>query len=112
MTQRRPLIVQQEQMLGSAASDYIDRIVDGRGLRQRVITQPRPEVEVAPFTTRRSRLVGPLSRCFGYVGFLTPLQKLLKLGRFGSGGLARRGRREERLKLCNRGPRSDVSLAG
>ena len=34
---------QQEKMLRSAASDYIYRIVDGRGLRQRVITQPRPE---------------------------------------------------------------------
>jgi hypothetical protein len=38
MTQRRPLIVQQEKMLGSALADYIDQIVDGRGLRQRVIT--------------------------------------------------------------------------
>ena len=37
---------QQEKMLRSAASDYIDRIVDGRGLRQRVITQPRPNPEV------------------------------------------------------------------
>jgi hypothetical protein len=37
-----PLIVQQEKLLRSAVSDYIDRIVDGCGLRQRVITQPRP----------------------------------------------------------------------
>ena len=29
-------------MLRSAVSDYIDRIVDGRELHQRVITQPRP----------------------------------------------------------------------
>ena len=42
MTQRRPLIVQQEKLLKLAVSDYIDRIVDGRRLRQRVITQPRP----------------------------------------------------------------------
>ena len=42
MTQRRPLIVQQEKLLGSAVSNYLDRIVDGCGLRQRVITQPRP----------------------------------------------------------------------
>jgi hypothetical protein len=27
-------------------SDYIDRIVDGCGLRQRVITQPRPEPDI------------------------------------------------------------------
>ena len=33
-------------MLRSAASDYIDRIVDGRGLRQRVITQPRPMSDI------------------------------------------------------------------
>ena len=33
-------------MLRSAVSDYIDRIVDGRGPRQRVITQPRPIAEV------------------------------------------------------------------
>ena len=45
MTQRRPLIVQQEKLLRSAVSDYIDRIVDGRGLRQRVITQPRPNAD-------------------------------------------------------------------
>ena len=47
MTQKRPLIVQQEKLLRSAVSDYIDRIVDGCGLRQRVITQPRPGTEVA-----------------------------------------------------------------
>ena len=35
-------------MLGSAVSDYIDRIVDGRGPRQRVITQPRPEPDIEP----------------------------------------------------------------
>jgi hypothetical protein len=33
-------------LLRSAVSDYIDRIVDGRGLRQRVITQPRPEPDM------------------------------------------------------------------
>ena len=43
VTQRGLLIVQQEQLLRLAVSDYIDRIVDGRALRQRVITQPRPE---------------------------------------------------------------------
>jgi hypothetical protein len=43
------LIVQQEKLLKSAVSDYIDRIVDGRGLRQRVITQPRPKPD---FTLR------------------------------------------------------------
>jgi hypothetical protein len=40
------LIVQQEKLLKSAVSDYIDRIVDGRGLRQRVITQPRPNPDI------------------------------------------------------------------
>ena len=33
-------------MLRLALSDYIDRIVDGRGLRQRVITQPRPKSDI------------------------------------------------------------------
>ena len=33
-------------MLKSAVSDYIDRIVGGRGLRQRVITQPRPKSDI------------------------------------------------------------------
>ena len=33
-------------MLKSAVSDYIDRIVGGRGLRQRVITQPRPVADI------------------------------------------------------------------
>jgi hypothetical protein len=42
VTQRWPLIVQQEKLLKLAVSDYSDRIVDGRGLRKRVITQPRP----------------------------------------------------------------------
>jgi hypothetical protein len=46
MTQRWPLIVQQEKLLGSAVSEHIDRIMDGRGLRQRVITQPRPKAGV------------------------------------------------------------------
>jgi hypothetical protein len=32
MTQRRLLIVRQEKLLKSAVSDYIDRIVGGRGL--------------------------------------------------------------------------------
>jgi hypothetical protein len=35
-------------MLRSAMSDYIDRIVDGRRLRQRVITQPRPTTDIGP----------------------------------------------------------------
>ena len=46
VTQRGLLIVQQEQLLRLAVSDYIDRIVDGRGLRQRVITQPRPGADL------------------------------------------------------------------
>jgi hypothetical protein len=46
VTQRGLLIVQQEQLLRLAVSDYIDRIVDGRGLRQRVITQPRPGADI------------------------------------------------------------------
>src|SRR6476659_5647214 len=46
MTQRRLPIVQQEKMLKSAVSDYIDRIVGGRGLRQRAITQPRPDSDI------------------------------------------------------------------
>ena len=37
-------------MLRSAVSDYIDRIVEGRSLRQRVITQPRPKDGVNPET--------------------------------------------------------------
>jgi hypothetical protein len=45
MTQRTGLIVQQDKLLKPAVSDYIDRIVDGRGLRQRVLTQPRPETD-------------------------------------------------------------------
>jgi hypothetical protein len=53
MTQRRLPIVQQEKMLKSAVSDYIDRIVGGRGLRQRVITQPRPEADIL--------ILGPLA---------------------------------------------------
>ncbi len=36
------LIDQRKTMLKLAGSDYIDRIVDGRGPRQRIITQPRP----------------------------------------------------------------------
>jgi hypothetical protein len=46
VTQRGLLIVQQEQLLKLGVSDYIDRIVDGRGLRQRVITQPRPKADL------------------------------------------------------------------
>jgi hypothetical protein len=46
VTQRGLLIVQQEQLLRLAVSDYIDGIVDGRGLRQRVITQPRPGADI------------------------------------------------------------------
>jgi hypothetical protein len=34
-------------LLRLALSDYIDWIVDGRGLRQRVITQPRPKADPA-----------------------------------------------------------------
>jgi len=41
-----PLIDQQEKLLKLAVSDYIDRIVDCRGPRQRVITQPRPEADI------------------------------------------------------------------
>ena len=41
-------------MLKSAVSHYIDRIVDGRGLRQRVITQPRPIAEVIAFYARQT----------------------------------------------------------
>src|SRR5947207_13988883 len=47
VTQRGLLVVQQEQLLRLAVSDYIDRIVDGRGLRQRVITQPRPNCDIS-----------------------------------------------------------------
>jgi hypothetical protein len=47
------LIVQQEKLLRSAVSDYIDRIVDGRELHQRVITQPRPRTD---FRQKRSQL--------------------------------------------------------
>jgi len=46
VTQRGLLIVQQEQLLRLAVSDYIDQIVDGRGLRQRVITQPRRKADI------------------------------------------------------------------
>ena len=49
VTQRGLLIVQQEQLLRLAVSDYIDRIVDGRGLRQRVITQSRPRAVMSVF---------------------------------------------------------------
>jgi hypothetical protein len=47
MTQRRSLIVQQEKIAQIGVSDHIDRIVDGRGLRQRVITQPRPNWDMS-----------------------------------------------------------------
>jgi hypothetical protein len=47
MTQRRPLIVQQEKIAQIGRVDYIDRILDGRRLRQRVITQPRPKGDMA-----------------------------------------------------------------
>ena len=49
VTQRWSLILQQEKLLTLAVSDYIDRIVDGRGLRQRVITQPRPGADILGF---------------------------------------------------------------
>ena len=39
------LIVRQEKLLKSAVSDYIDRIMNRRGPRQRVITQPRPNAD-------------------------------------------------------------------
>jgi hypothetical protein len=39
-------------MLRSAVSGYIDRIVDGRALRQRVFTQPRPIADIANMTAR------------------------------------------------------------
>ena len=41
------LIVQREKLLKSAVSDYIDRIVNRRGPRQRVITQPRPICDIS-----------------------------------------------------------------
>jgi hypothetical protein len=44
------LIVQQEKLLKSAVSDYIDRIVNRRGPRQRAITQPRPEGDIRRIT--------------------------------------------------------------
>jgi hypothetical protein len=47
VTQGWPLIIQQEKLLKLALSDYIDRIVDGRGLPQHVITQPRPISDMA-----------------------------------------------------------------
>lgn len=40
------LIVQQEKTLGSAVSDYIDWIADGRGPHQRVMTQPRLRTDI------------------------------------------------------------------
>ena len=40
------LIVQQEKLLKLAVSDHIDRIVDRRGPRLRVITQPRPKADI------------------------------------------------------------------
>jgi len=46
MTQRRRRIVQHKKLRRSAVSDHIDRIVDGRRLRQRVITQPRPKPDM------------------------------------------------------------------
>jgi hypothetical protein len=42
------LIVQQEKLLKSAVSNYIDRIAVGRRPRQRVITQPRPTADWPP----------------------------------------------------------------
>jgi hypothetical protein len=45
MTQRRPLIVQQEKIARIGRVGHIDRIVDGRRLCQRVITQPRPNCD-------------------------------------------------------------------
>jgi hypothetical protein len=41
-------------LLRSAVSDYIDRIVDGCGLRQRVITQPRPISDIGPDPASRA----------------------------------------------------------
>lgn len=60
MTQRRLLIAQQEKLPRLAVSDYIDLIVDGRGLRQRVITQPRPNADIfeVRFTLGGFRLRG------------------------------------------------------
>jgi hypothetical protein len=57
VTQRGLLIVQQEQLLKLAVSDYIDRIVDGRGLRQRVITQPRPNPDILGIVLDRIGIV-------------------------------------------------------
>jgi hypothetical protein len=42
-------------LLRSAVSDYIDRIVDGCGLRQRVITQPRPIRDIRQRLTTASQ---------------------------------------------------------
>jgi hypothetical protein len=55
VTQRWPLILQQEKLLRLAVSHYIDRIVDGRGLRQRIITQPRPNWDIATQQVSRYR---------------------------------------------------------
>lgn len=69
-----PLIVQQEKLLRLAVSDYIDRIVAGRGLRQHVITQPRPLSEVdlkrpsATFTPRLLSENGTRFRRHGFHG--------------------------------------------
>jgi hypothetical protein len=57
MAQRRSLIVQQEKLLKSAVSDYIDRIVDRRGLHQCVITQPRPTTDVGSPIHRAARIL-------------------------------------------------------
>ena len=62
------LIVQQEKLLRSAVSDYICRIVDGRELHQRVITEPRPQPDVnhttvgAATPVRTLRHLRPLPR--------------------------------------------------
>ena len=65
MAQGRRLIVQQEKLLKLAVSDYIDRIVDGRRLRQRVITQPRPVADfvASNYSTLTANLITKNMTC-------------------------------------------------
>jgi len=63
-----PLIVQQEKLLRLAVSDYIDRIVAGRGLRQHVITQPRPMDEFAEHVLRPTGFI--VAALFGVFSIL------------------------------------------
>jgi hypothetical protein len=74
MTQRRPLIVQQEKLLGSAVSNYLDRIVDGCGLRQRVITQPRPTAVIPELNSLCDVQQLPLD-VIGYLLGVSPMRR-------------------------------------